>query len=162
MLSTAVDDHLADYPPASVLFCPHHESSVVKPVCNQLTRLTGKESQSCNILTAELRNDFAVVIALENPFWSDIGAKGRSHMKSIITSARGLLWVTRGARSQSPSTNMMSGLARCVRKEIAGIRLVTLDLEGGKPLQDEQATEMILRVFKLTFGSDKVFSGDRI
>ena len=155
MLSTAVDDRLADYPPASVLFCPDTESYMVKPVCSQLTRLTGKESQSCSILTAEIPDGFAIVLALENPFWSVLDEKGLTHMKSIITSARGLLWVTRGARSQCPSVNMMNGLARCIRKEVAGIRLVTLDLDGGKPLQDERATEMILRVFKSTFDSNK-------
>ena len=157
MLSTAVDDDLPTYPPASVLFCHDTEPSVAKPVHKQLAKLTGKESQSRNILTTQIQNEYAIVLALEHPFWSVIDEKGLSHLKSILTTARGILWVTRGARSQCPSANMVSGLARCVRKEIAGLRLVTLDLDGGEPLEDERAAEMILRVFMAVFGSNKAF-----
>ena len=128
---------------------------MVNTVCSQLTKLTGKESQSCNILTSEIQNEFAIVLALENPFLSALDAKGLNQLKSLMTTARGLLWVTRGARSQYPLANMTNGLARCIRKEIASISLVTLDLDGGRPLQDEQAAEMILHVFKSTFGSNK-------
>lgn len=155
MLSTVIDHHATDYPPASVLFCRGTETSIVNEVCSQITQMSGMESPSCNILGAQVRDEYAIVLALEDSFWSVIDEKGLDHLKSIITTARGLLWVTRGACSQNSSANMINGLARCVRKEIAGIRLVTLDLDGGETSRNERSAETILHVFESLFDSNK-------
>ena len=53
---------------------------------------------------------------------------------------------------------MVTGLARSLRKEDAGLRLVTLDLDEKTRLPNDQVSDTILRVFKHTFGSDSPVS----
>ena len=49
---------------------------------------------------------------------------------------------------------MITGFARCLRRENAGLRFITLDLDEENQLPDYQVGDTISRVFCLTFGSD--------
>ncbi|KAI0474037.1 hypothetical protein GGR56DRAFT_696770 [Xylariaceae sp. FL0804] len=67
-------------------------------------------------------------------------------------SSRGILWVTYGAIDSRPSAAMVSGLARTLRNEDAGLRIVTLDLDPETLIKTERASELILRVLDAQFG----------
>ena len=53
---------------------------------------------------------------------------------------------------------MATGFARCLRTENAGLRFITLDLDGKSKLSDDQVGDTISRVFEMTFGSDALGS----
>lgn len=49
---------------------------------------------------------------------------------------------------------MFAGFARCLREENAGLRIVTFDLNEQDRLPDGKICDLVLRLFKRTFGQD--------
>ena len=117
--------------------------------------LTKPSSTPVNeLLQVELDDRCGIFLALDEPFWSDIDETTFKKMQQIISSARGILWVSRGARGTNPTTNLISGFARSIRGENAGIRLVNLDLDAQQPLAENQLVDLVIKVFQASFGSD--------
>lgn len=104
-----------------------------------------------HIADVDLEDRYAIVVALEDTTWLDMTAEGLEKMQSIFRSARGILWVVRGASSQNPVANMVFGFARSMRPENAGLRFSTLDIDAASPLPDDKVAETIIQVAEMVF-----------
>jgi emericellamide synthase (highly reducing iterative type I polyketide synthase) len=73
-------------------------------------------------------------------------------IKRLLTTAKNVLWVTRGATVEcdNPERAMITGLARTARSEDHSLRLVTLDLDP-KENSKSEAAKYINQVLNLVF-----------
>ncbi|KAL8872489.1 MAG: hypothetical protein Q9174_001891 [Haloplaca sp. 1 TL-2023] len=151
-LSTAVMEAPTVYPEPAILTCGHGEEQLVRTVREHLAVTTSELFSSANhLLQVELNDRYVVVLALDEPFWSNITEEDLKKLQALSSSARGLLWVTRGAQGANPGTNMVTGLARTIRNEIAGFRFCTLDLDQ---CSEDRAADNIINVFRHVFGQE--------
>ncbi|KAL8707059.1 MAG: hypothetical protein Q9225_007846 [Loekoesia sp. 1 TL-2023] len=116
----------------------------------------GRLSAVEQLMETSLDDKYAIVLAMEDSTWLEMDEKGLLKMRNVFQSARGILWVVRGARSQNPIANMVIGLARSIRPENAGLRFSTLDLDAEILLPDEKAAAAIMQVAKLVFGQEQL------
>ena len=96
----------------------------------------------------ELSNTTCIsLIEMEHTIFKDLD---HIHLGLIqrLFGASGILWAIRGA--VNPDAHLIQGLARSVRNEIAGLRLVTVDLDEVQS-SGQSPQEIITSVFKLTF-----------
>ncbi len=91
------------------------------------------------------------LIEMETPILKDLD-QTRLEQIQWLCGCKGLLWVTRSAAlsSASPDAHLVKGLARSIRNEIAGIKLITLDLDEVVSLAPSSQT-LIIDVFLLGF-----------
>lgn len=68
-------------------------------------------------------------------------------LRNIVSHAKGLLWVTRGATAASPASSLITGFARVLRAEGDGRPIITLDLDPTIPIEDESVANAIYDVF---------------
>lgn len=75
-------------------------------------------------------------------------------IQRLLSSAKGVLWVTRGGAfdCKIPESGLITGLARTVRSDNQGLRLVNLDLDPTQKSAGETA-KIISSVFQHSFGS---------
>ncbi|KAL8691096.1 MAG: hypothetical protein Q9218_003606 [Villophora microphyllina] len=152
MMATATREQKADIPELSLVSPnPQIQASLLDNLSN---RIANKPSVD-NIFEVDLEDKYAVVVALNDTTWLDLDAQGLEKMQEIFRSARGILWVVRGAASQNPVANMVFGLARSMRPENAGLTFSTLDLDAETPLPDEKAAETIMKVVEMVFDSKR-------
>ena len=90
------------------------------------------------------------------PFLSDPSPEEFEATKRILTSAAGVMWVTRGAKwsSESPASNLITGLTRTVRSEYGSISIVLLDLDPDQPFPSTKAADTVLDLFESHFGTN--------
>ncbi len=102
-----------------------------------------------------------VIVELDKPLLSTLDAQTLEILQSLAQSAKGVLWVVKGAYTDatSPHVGMILGLARTIRSE-TGMKFATLDLDGLNPLSDAAAAQKILEVSHLVFGKDSGLSPD--
>lgn len=156
MLATAVAQQTPTYPEASILVCSDVHQHLTQAIGGKLSAVTKQSSvSSCGLLEAELDDGYGIVIALDEPFWPDLDEAGLEKMQRLFTSARGILWVSRGARTANPAASMSTGVARSVRPENAGIRFLTLDLDDQQHLPATEIVDLVVKVFQIGFGSDE-------
>jgi acyl transferase domain-containing protein/NADPH:quinone reductase-like Zn-dependent oxidoreductase len=76
-------------------------------------------------------------------------------IQKMTASAAGILWVVRGAYtdSENPDGQMVVGMARTIRSETL-LKFATLDLSTSPQLSETRAVEKIFEVFKSTLASD--------
>ena len=106
------------------------------------------------LLEVDLNKKYGIVLTMGESSLSSFDEIAFKRMQVLFSTARGILWVTRRARSQNPTANMFARFARSLRTENAGLHIITLDLDEQDQSPDDQICDMILRVFNLTFGPD--------
>ena len=154
MLTTAITQQQSTYPEFCLIGSDEPYTDLVDAIRPAFQTLTGHVAPVEKILEVDMNNKYGIVLAMgESPF-SCLNESDFKRMQVLFSTARGILWVTRGARSQNPEANMFAGFARCLRTENSGIRIVTLDLDEQNRLPDGQISDVLLRVFKLTYGQD--------
>ena len=92
---------------------------------------------------------------LEKPLLSALTSAQFSDLQATLTSVQGVLWVVRGAYSDSdnPDSNMVTGLSRSIRSETL-LEFATLDLDSKSKLSDEYASKAILNTFEKVFAAE--------
>ena len=156
MLATATSDLELSFPDLS-LVRPNvrRDDSLTRTMCELLSTRAARTLSVDQLLSADLNGKYAIVLGIEDSFWLDIDEMGLEKMQSIFQVARGILWVTRGASNQHPSANMVTGLARSIRREDAGLRFSTLDFDASVLLSDDSTAELILKVANHVFNSER-------
>ncbi|KAL8763349.1 MAG: hypothetical protein Q9184_000820 [Pyrenodesmia sp. 2 TL-2023] len=155
LLATAVPKQSPTYPEVSIIVHGEAHQHLSQAVGEEISVLTKQSSTPVNeLLQANLEDGYGIFLMLDNPFWSDVDEASFKKMQEIFSTARGILWISRGARGANPTANLSSGLARSVRGENAGIRLVTLDLDAQQPLAQDRIVELVIKVFQASFRSD--------
>ncbi|KAL8697020.1 MAG: hypothetical protein Q9224_002506, partial [Gallowayella concinna] len=121
-----------------------------EPLINILSGLlssrSGQALSAGQLLEADLADRYTIVVAMDDSLWLDMDETGLRRMQDIFQSARGILWVLRGASSQHPTANMIAGVARSIRSENAGLRVSTIDFDGKDRLPDAKVAELILQL----------------
>lgn len=69
---------------------------------------------------------------LDEPFFESISEASIRGMQSIFSQAKNVLWITHGARSDNPYSNMLLGVGRSVLLESPHVRLQFLDVETSR------------------------------
>lgn len=156
-MTTAAGDKPPDCSTPTMVICNEAYTAIGERLGSALEELTGSRFPPASRLSeATLIDNHGIVLAMEDPILAELDEAGLRHIQKIFCEAHGLLWVTRGARSEHPEANMITGFARSFRGENAGLRLVTLDLDGEDKLPDDQISGIITRVFRHTFGADAI------
>ncbi|KAL8831917.1 MAG: hypothetical protein Q9191_000596 [Dirinaria sp. TL-2023a] len=157
MLATAKPDQTAASPVLSLVQPQMRELKAPSEILSRLISARAAQPISVeHLLKTNLDDKYAIVVAMEDSFWLDIDESGLQKMKSTFQSARGILWVVRGASSQYPIANMVAGVARSIRSENAGLQFSTIDFDAETLLSDQETAEIILKV------ADYVFDPERL
>lgn len=96
---------------------------------------------------------------------ADPSSKDFHAVKTLCSSATGILWVIQGAQTETtnPFQNMATGLLRTIRNENAGLQLITLDIDGRDRHLLERSSDSVCRnickVFERVFISRSSVSG---
>lgn len=155
MIASAAGDKSPNYPTPPSIICNEAHTAIDESLSSALEELTGSQLPPTKpFYEATLIDNHGIVLAMEDPLLAELDEAGLHHIQEMFCEARGLLWVTRGARSEHPEANMITGFARSFRGENAGLHLVTLDLDGENRLPDDQIGGIIARVFKHAFGAE--------
>ncbi|EHK96644.1 putative Phthioceranic/hydroxyphthioceranic acid synthase [Glarea lozoyensis 74030] len=119
----------------------------------KLETLTGSKPVTGILSDTDATGKLCLIITeLENPLLSTLTSLQFSSLQKTLTTARGVLWVVRGAytNSKTPDYNMVTGLSRSIRSETL-LRFATLDLDAESTLNQEDTGKAILKVFRATF-----------
>ncbi|KAI9808079.1 MAG: Type I Iterative PKS [Pycnora praestabilis] len=163
MISTAVTNEDVDYP-SPIIVGESTSDMPLEFIKNSLRNLTGRVphwsplSQIESLNQMEPAEKYYVFLELDQPFWRHLSAAQLKQMQSLFSTAKGILWVTRGAHLESPDVNMSTGVARCIRSENSNIKYVTLDLDQRRIVFDADTAETITSVFKFSFASNALRS----
>lgn len=101
-------------------------------------------------------NDHTVCVFVDDLDRSVLAGASKTRfeqLKSMCTSSKGLLWLTRGGVDQceQPLAGLASGFLRSVRQEYSGKRLGTLDLDPAKLPWSTESVQTITDVFRKFF-----------
>jgi NADPH:quinone reductase-like Zn-dependent oxidoreductase len=110
------------------------ESELQRDVADLIqTRLSAGQVTSSTILLFDSINEkqymgshYISLLELDTSFFSDLKDEQWSIFKSILSTAKSFLWVTKG---QTPDKDLVSGLGRVIRSEYLDLRFVELALE---------------------------------
>ncbi|KAK4693024.1 hypothetical protein P7C71_g4290, partial [Lecanoromycetidae sp. Uapishka_2] len=160
MISTAIPDEPDSQPRATIIV----EEGGEGPLATALATMHDGPNIGKVIITTvnhfnpEL-NPYCVLLTMDRGIWRRLSTLQFEALQRMLIHSKGILWVTRGAGTSNPDANMALGLARSVRSENAGVRLVTLDLDDQQRLSDVEAATVISRVYNYIFGSTHQRSG---
>ncbi|RDW56652.1 hypothetical protein BP6252_14065 [Coleophoma cylindrospora] len=112
------------------------------PLAAALTKLLSLNKDIVSVKRTSLDefkvSDDIYVVLLEHtlPFISQCDSEAFDNVKKMLTRAKNVLWVTRGATIEcnDPERAMITGLARTARSEDHLLHLVTLDLDPADPI----------------------------
>ncbi|KAF4889745.1 Highly reducing polyketide synthase azaB [Colletotrichum fructicola] len=94
-----------------------------------------------------------MLVEMVAPLLSRLTKDEFASIQRLLTTARGVLWVTRASLIEGlePDMAMHSGLLRTLRMEDAGRRYVSLDLDTKDPVWSERNVDFIANVFATSF-----------
>jgi NADPH:quinone reductase-like Zn-dependent oxidoreductase/malonyl CoA-acyl carrier protein transacylase len=144
-----------------------HENSdfqdlVAMGLANAIEQATGKLPEVGTLQTVEPAGKICVFLnELHQPFLATLTPAQFESIQKLLTSVQGVLWVVRGAYSEStnPEANMVTGLSRTIRSETA-LKFATLDLDAASPLPETDTIRVIMRVFKSVFSAESSATGE--
>lgn len=153
--STSPDTRQKGYPPTSIVLGQQRPpqdwldllSSSIESVTGQVPALAGFDK-------AELGGNVCIVVAeMIEPVLSELGQEGFLALRKMLTSAKGVLWITTGGTLEcsNPKAGLVTGLMRTLRSENTGIRYATLDLDLTHRPYTAEAAGTISKIFEVTF-----------
>ena len=91
-----------------------------------------------------------VFLDYAEPVLQKLDAQRLLLLQALFAKAAGILWVTCSARTQagSPVSSMSAGWTRCLRCEMANVRLATLDLDTRTMTEYEKVAGMLCKVLR--------------
>ncbi|EDN95526.1 hypothetical protein SS1G_11404 [Sclerotinia sclerotiorum 1980 UF-70] len=109
----------------------------------------------CNEITsADLKDSVCIsLLEIDNPFLCNITDDEWERLKTIVRSANGVLWLTRGAEND-PALGMITGLARGLRSEYPHLNFVEVALEEN--CTTETIVKHSLNVLRKSINSDPI------
>ncbi|KAL1970796.1 hypothetical protein VTN77DRAFT_2630 [Rasamsonia byssochlamydoides] len=156
MVSTAVEDAESRYPDAVIIDTCRQSYVSAEYLQNSLQTSCGIKSELFNLdaPTQTYHNKVCIVLdELRRPILRGADSAKYERIRQVISSSKGVIWVTRGAtiESSKPESSLIYGLLRSVRSEDQSKRIVTLDFDSENVLPAQQAAESILRIFQKSF-----------
>jgi NADPH:quinone reductase-like Zn-dependent oxidoreductase len=154
IVSTAVETKQPQYDQVTLVAENGSEESVGETLSCLKDLITLTPNQTMSIDNFDAAGKVCVFLA---ELWEPVLNSGQcsyfDKVKKLLTTAAGVLWVTRGATMDSPSPeySLITGLARTVRSDNQGIRLVTLDLDGTHQMSPQATALLIADIYKSSF-----------
>lgn len=102
MLATAIPKEKPSYPAASLLVCDEAFIGLGETIGRSLHKRTGLPASVGKLLEVDLSDKYGILLAMDEPLLSELDEIGFRRMQVLFSTARGILWVSRGARSQNP------------------------------------------------------------
>ena len=125
--------------------------------------ILSNSTSSCDIVPLEeataiqdISEQICVFLAEHStPILQGLDQTSFSHLQSVFTSVRGIIWVTRGGGSptESPEYQVVDGLLRTLRTENAMLKAITLGLDHSQP-NTEATAKLIFKVLENTAAKD--------
>jgi acyl transferase domain-containing protein/NADPH:quinone reductase-like Zn-dependent oxidoreductase len=104
-------------------------------------------------IAAEAKDKLCIfLIEIEHPFLAGLDEVQFIALQQLLTNARGVLWMVRGAyaHAHNPTTNMVTGLSRALRSEGTLMRFITLELDGQRNPGISSMVSTIMTIFNMT------------
>lgn len=138
---------------AEIVILAEEGSTMQRAVADELIELL--TSSRCKIvgLTEALHTNFdkkycIFLPELERWLLSQMEQDQYTMIKRIITSSKGIAWVTKGgANPAGPDFDLVTGFARCIRAEYTNLNFITLAL--GPAQEPMQASEVAMDIAKV-------------
>ena len=147
-----------EYSPTSIVFGQQRPPQAwLDLVSSSIGAVTGHVPASASLKEAEPDGKVCIFVAeMINPILTEIGQEGFLSLRKMLTSAKGILWITTGGTMEcsSPEAAMVTGLMRTLRSENTGIRYVTLDLDKAHEPFSNEAARIVSKIFEATFDSE--------
>ncbi|RDA84939.1 hypothetical protein CP532_5159 [Ophiocordyceps camponoti-leonardi (nom. inval.)] len=90
-----------------------------------------------------------VTLEVDGPFLQDASESEFSAVKKLLLDSRSTLWLTKGALGfHNPETNLITGLARTIRKEYPETQLTILDIDNLDPTTEETTWSTVARMLR--------------
>ncbi|KAK1753759.1 putative polyketide synthase [Echria macrotheca] len=132
-------------------------SPLVRALCQLIKEHTGAHPEITSLQgIKDWTSRFIVLTEMDQPVLADITPEGLEQIKKLLTTAPGLLWVTRGATRfcVHPEANMALGLIRTARSESSAVA-VSLDLDANTLLSPAEQASLVRDAFVMSVLSGK-------
>ena len=153
--STSSGSRQKEYPPTSIVLGQQRPpQDWLDLLSSSIESITGQVPALASFDEAELGGNVCIFVAeMIEPVLSELGQEGFLVLRRMLTTARGVLWITSGGTLEcsNPKAGMVTGLMRTLRSENIGIRYATLDLDLTHRPYTAEAAGTISRIFKATF-----------
>ena len=92
---------------------------------------------------------------IDEPILYDLDSKSLDGIRTMTTSCKGLLWITRGGAvdCERPELGLAPGFIRALRNEYVGRKLMTLDLDPNGPVWSKAGASAIVQVLQAAFSN---------
>ena len=157
---TAMPEDSQQYAKASLLLTDQSQSLRMR-LEKSLVDLTGKFSDVHHfehLGTGIIDGKTWIFLAFEIFSLLQLSGAQFTTLQNILLRGQAILWVTRGVRSFSSEASLIDDLARVIRFENAGVKLVTLDLSDSSVLSDVDTASIISRVYIRVFESNTAYN----
>lgn len=147
----------------TALLVPLGMSASLSTLCANLSRLLKCETITLDDVTKGNLPAYCVSlleIMPEQHFVWQWSQEDFEAFRKLLTSTKGIIWVTRGSQAESsnPKASLIQALARTIHSENPQKRIVTLDMDIATDLADEGAARQIFWVFSQSFATSRVSS----
>ena len=159
MFTTASHEQRKSYPRASLISVGQSGDLDINSMSLSLKQVCGNIPRVISLSDFRSDDEYCIFLDLKDSFLSNLGNAEFAAMQNLLLTAKGVLWVTRGALSTNPDASMVMGLSRVVRSENVGVKVVTLDLDPRRQGLDVTAQDTIIRLFMWIFNSDAPETG---
>ena len=160
IVATAVENTPQTLPACTTNIVIEAGSRKQKSAAHNIKKCLGSDqSQCCEIVTlheaalAEEKQEkfYLFLPEVEKPFIRDMDYQRYKDLQKVLSSAQGLLWVTKGGgHTQTwPDLAMVNGLARVLRSENSQLKFVTMALEDADTFTASH-TELVAKVLRST------------
>ncbi|RAL04559.1 polyketide synthase fmaB [Aspergillus ibericus CBS 121593] len=150
------------HPPTLIIARFHPDTPALPSTLHNLLTTSGWSIRTVPITTlaaeAPTTDPTAVILILDElskPVLTQITEPHWDSLKTVISTGRPLLWVTKGSQTTQvtdPDTALVHGLFRVIRREDPQVQLTTLDVQSATSPATGQAIERILQ--RLMAGMD--------
>ena len=142
--------------PKDVLVVTEEENSgVLLPLLKQFSELQIAKKVA-SMVEADPAGQVCVILSnLTNPILQNPPAGLFDAVKRTLLQSAGVLWVTLGASSGNPTSNLITGLARTVRSEHGETSIITVGFDARNPLPGSAIAEKVFLLFQNHFAIDR-------
>ncbi|KAF3765315.1 hypothetical protein M406DRAFT_67771 [Cryphonectria parasitica EP155] len=156
IISAAVEVNKTSHTNAAILptllVVPKENSTTANLILQKITENTKGPVQSVGLGSIpDTTGKVCVFLTeIERPMMDTVDEEEFQAVKQAIIKSNGVLWIGRGGAIESPipESNLITGLGRTIRRENAGIKFVTLNLDLNSP--PEKAADIAQRLFSRT------------
>ena len=117
---------------------------ILNPFCNKLTLVEDLTTLSAS--TCSLRQIILSLAELDSSLFASMTELKWGALKTLFELSKNVLWVVQGGREGQPYANTIAAVSRCIKFELAHLRLQILDIDNHQKPDAHQIVETLLRL----------------